>query len=173
LEAPPFLLETQHRPHSFSDSIPDSQLQDILAILYGLVFELRQGLDDLQFRLELLDGKTSSLLQILSTFQGAFHSTPDAVGATEHTHAEAFGRSEQGLPAEVGDFGQAMHVDMDVAAAVGFHAPSPMGDTWPDARLDGGNSDADTQMKWRGTVVEEEPWDEATQATWPGYKPSV
>jgi hypothetical protein len=77
------------------------------------------------------------------------------------------------LPAEGGDLGQAMHVDREVAAAVGLHAPSPGGDTFSDARLDRGNSEADTQMEWRGTPVEEEPWDEATHATWPGYKPNV
>jgi hypothetical protein len=57
-----------------------------LDILYGLVFELQQGLDDLQFRLELLDGNTSALLQILSTFQGAFHFTPEVVRVIEHMH---------------------------------------------------------------------------------------
>jgi hypothetical protein len=50
-------------------------MQDSLDILYGLVFELRQGVEDLQFRLQLLDGKTSALLHILSTFQGAAEST--------------------------------------------------------------------------------------------------
>lgn len=69
--------------------------------------------------------------------------------------------------------GQAMHVDGEVAAAVGLHAPNPGGDTFPDARLDRGNSEADAQTEWRGTPVEEEPWDEATHATWPGYKPNV
>jgi len=51
-----------------------------MAILHGMVFELRQGLDDLQFWLEILDRKISVLLQILSTFQGASHFTPDAPG---------------------------------------------------------------------------------------------
>jgi hypothetical protein len=162
-----------------------------LAILYGLVFELRQGLDDLQFRLELLDGKTSALLQILSTFQGAFHFTPEAARAAEHMHTGD--SSERGLPTGGGDSGQAMHVAMDeeytptegetpgayVAAGLGLHAPREVGGTWPDNRLEMGDSDADTheQMEWRGAVVEEEPWDLATHATsppgWPAYKPSV
>jgi hypothetical protein len=95
------------------------------------------------------------------------------VGAVEQAHAETFSRSEQALPVEGGSFGQAMHMDMEVAVAVGFHAPNPWGDTFSDTRLDGGNSDVDTQMEWRGTPVKEEPWDEATHATSPGYKPSV
>jgi hypothetical protein len=166
-------------------------LQDSLAILHGLVFELRQGLDDLQFRLEILDGKTSALLQILSTFQGAFHFTPDAAGAAEHTHAGD--SSERGLPTGDGDSGQAMHMAMDeeytpreeetpgeyVAAGMGLHAPREVGGTRPDDRREGGDSDAATheKMEWRGEDVEEEPWDQATYATspsgWPGYKPSV
>lgn len=64
-------------------------------------------------------------------------------------------------------------MDREVAAAVGLHAPSLGGDAFPDARLDRGSSEADTQMEWVGTRVEEEPWDEATHATWPGYKPNV
>jgi hypothetical protein len=111
--------------------------------------------EDLQFRLQLLDGKTSPLLHILSTFQGA----------VEHTQVETFGRNEQALPAEGGDLGQAMHMDREVATTVGLHASIPGGDTFPDARLDRGNLEADTQMEWRGTPVEEEPWDEATHAT--------
>jgi hypothetical protein len=135
-----------------------------LAILHGLVFELRQGLDDLQFRLELLDGKTSVLLQILSTFQGAFHFTldADAVGAAEHTHAGD--SSERGLPAGGGDSGQAMHVAMDedympteeetpgeyVAAGMGLHAPREVGGTWPNDRREGVTRTPTRMRKWNG-----------------------
>jgi len=62
LEAPPF-------PHSISDSIPDKKMQNNMDILYGLVFNLWKGVDDLQFWLQQLDGKASALLHILSTFQ--------------------------------------------------------------------------------------------------------
>jgi hypothetical protein len=51
------------------------------------------------------------LLQILSTFQGAFHFTPDAPGAAEHIHTRD--SSERGFPTGGGDSGQAMHVAMD------------------------------------------------------------
>lgn len=49
LGAIPILQGPQPEPHSFSNSVLDSRLQDSLTILHGLVFELRQGLDDLQF----------------------------------------------------------------------------------------------------------------------------
>jgi hypothetical protein len=166
-------------------------LQDSLTILQGLVFKLRQGLDDLQFRLEILDGKTSTLLQILSTFQGAFHFTPYATGVAEHTLASD--SRKRGLPTGGGDSGQAMHVAMDeeytpieeetpreyIVAGMGFHAPREVGGTWLDDRRERGDSDAEThdKMEWRGEVVEEEPWDQAIHATspsgWPSYKPNV
>jgi hypothetical protein len=173
LEAPPFLRNAQHRTHSSTDFIPDSQLQDSLAILYGLVFELRQGLEDLHFRLQLLDGKTSTLLQILSTFQEAFHSTPEAAAATEMPHAEVVDRNEQVQQPEGGDLVQVTHGDTEAATAMGIHAHNPPGVTLPAANLEGGNLDADMQMEGKGTPIEEEPWDAAYQATWPGYLPSV
>jgi hypothetical protein len=86
-------------------------MQDNMDILYGMVFELRQGMDDLQFRLQQLDMKASTLLHILSTFHGA-------IEHEEHVPVETFGRNEQELPAEGGDLGQAMHVDREVATAV-------------------------------------------------------
>jgi hypothetical protein len=103
--------------------------------------------EDLQFRLQLLDRNTSALLQILSTFQGA----------VEYAHIENFSRNEHVLPTEGGDLGQAMHMDREVATTMGLHVPSPGGDTFPDTRLDQGNSEADMQMEWRGTPVKEDP----------------
>jgi hypothetical protein len=50
-------------------------LQEGLAILQGLVFELCQGLDDLGFQMEILDGKATLFLQMLSALQGACHPT--------------------------------------------------------------------------------------------------
>jgi hypothetical protein len=96
-------------------------------------------MDDLQFRLQQLDGKASALLHILSTFQGVEEKE-------ENVPAETFGRSKQELLAEGVDLGQAMHVDREVAVVVD-------------------NADANAQMEWRGTPVEEELWDEATHAT--------
>jgi hypothetical protein len=51
-----------------------------LTILYGLVFELRQGVEDLQFRLQATDRKVAVLLQLLSSLHEAFPS--DSTGAT-------------------------------------------------------------------------------------------
>ena len=130
-------------------------------------------MEDLHFRLQLLDGKTSALLQILSTFQGAFHSTPEAIAATELPHAEAIDRNEQVQQPEGGDLVQAMHGDTEATTATGIHAHSPPGDTLPAANMDARNLDDDMQLEGKGTPIEEEPWDVAYQGTWTGYSPSV
>jgi hypothetical protein len=60
-----------------------------------------------------------------------------------------------------------------VAAGLGLHVPKELGGSKR------GDSDADMheKMEWRGAVVEEEPWNLATDSTslfgWPTYKPSV
>jgi hypothetical protein len=56
-----------------SSADPEFELQTGLALLQGLVFDLRRDLDDLRFRLEILDGKASQFLQFLSALQGAHH----------------------------------------------------------------------------------------------------
>jgi hypothetical protein len=50
---PPLSSDQPHQAHSSADDIHGERLIDKLAILQGLVFDLRQGVEDLQFRLEL------------------------------------------------------------------------------------------------------------------------
>jgi hypothetical protein len=88
-------------------------------------------------------------------------------------HAEPVDRNEQVQQPEGGDLVQATHGDTEAATAMGIHAHNPPGVTLPAANLEGGNLDADMQMEGKGTPIEEEPWDAAYQATWPGYLPSV
>jgi hypothetical protein len=75
-------------PNPFSDT----QLRESLAILFGLVFELRQGVEDLQFRLLAVDGKIAILLQLLTSLQEAIPS--DLAG--EATTAEPEGATNEG-----------------------------------------------------------------------------
>jgi hypothetical protein len=58
-----------------------------LAILYGLILELRQGVEDLQFRLQLTNDKVVLFLQILSSMHEAFLSPLE--GATSRQGPEA------------------------------------------------------------------------------------
>jgi hypothetical protein len=59
------------------DATTGEQVKDKLAILYGLVFELRQGVEDLQFRLQLSNDKVTLFLQLLSSLHETFLSTPE------------------------------------------------------------------------------------------------
>jgi hypothetical protein len=130
-------------------------------------------MEDLQFRLQLMDGKTSTLLQILSTFQDAFPSTPEGAASAEVPHAEGDDRNDQTQRSAGVVVEQVTHEDTEAATATGLHAYSPPGDTLPAANMDESNVDADMHLEGKGTPIEEEPWYAAYQATWPGYSPSV
>jgi hypothetical protein len=80
-----------------------------------MVFELRQGLDDLQFRMELLDEKTSTLLQLLSNLQGTCLSTPgesDTIGDGNKDDTGAGGADDIGVGGD-NNTGAAMHEPME------------------------------------------------------------
>jgi hypothetical protein len=59
-------------------------MKDKLAILYGLVFELHQGVEDFHFRLQLTNEKVAHFLQLLSSLYENVLSPPEtAADATE------------------------------------------------------------------------------------------
>jgi hypothetical protein len=145
-------------------------LKESFTIIYGLVFELRQGMEDLQFRLQITDGKISTLLQILSSFQDAFPSNPVGEASAEEPHAETGEGNAQTQRSTEIVVEQVEHEDTEVEKATGQHV---LQDTSPVANRDESNVDADMQLESKGTLVEEEPWHEAVLATWPGYSPSV
>jgi hypothetical protein len=60
--------------HHFTDSFNSAQFRDSLAILHDLVFELRQGVEDLHFRLQATDEKVAICLQTLSSMHEALSS---------------------------------------------------------------------------------------------------
>jgi hypothetical protein len=93
-EPPP--CEPRNTENQSPNSFLDTQLRESLAILFGLVFELRQGVEDLQFRLLAMDGKVAVLLQLLSSLQEAFPSdlagaasAEEPGGATNEGNAQA------------------------------------------------------------------------------------
>jgi len=51
--------------------------------MQGSVFELIGDLDDLRFRMEILDGKATQFLQLLSAMQGVCHPSTGEAHATE------------------------------------------------------------------------------------------
>jgi hypothetical protein len=52
------------------------QLRESLDIIYGLVFEIRKGVEDLHFLLQFTDDKITTLLQLLASMSEAFPSYP-------------------------------------------------------------------------------------------------
>jgi hypothetical protein len=167
---PPPFRRPRNNENQSSDSFFDTQLRESLTILFGLVFELRQGVEDLQFRLQTTDGKVAALLQILSSLQEAF--PPDLAGAASaaEPHAETSEGNAQTQRSAGNEMEQAKHEDMGVEEATGQQA---LQDTSPVADRDESNVDAGMQWASQVTLVEEEPWSEAVHATWPGYLPNV
>jgi hypothetical protein len=156
-----------------SDSKPDLQLKENFTILYDLVFELRQGMEDLQFRMQLMDGRISTLLQLLSTFQDASPSYPA-------------GAASEGAPSSAGDDGnvrtqsvaevvaeQVQQEDMEAVTATGQHVHTPLGDARTAANRDECTVDDDMHLANRGTPVEEESWPGYLPGYLPDYLPGV
>jgi hypothetical protein len=90
---------TEHQPlNPFSNP----QLRESLAIIFGLVFELRQGVEDLQFRLLTVDGNIAILLQLLTSMQEAIPSDLAGEATTANTKRATDDRKtlEPNLPTE-------------------------------------------------------------------------
>jgi len=78
-------------------------MKDKVAILYGLVFELRQGVDDLHFRLQLTNDKVALFLQLLSSLHEAVLSPPEGATSRQHPAAEAKEGNDKGSARTTGD----------------------------------------------------------------------
>jgi hypothetical protein len=87
--APPGTSATQHPSTSRgqprenctpANPLHGEQLKDKISILHGLVFDLRQGVEDLRFRLELNTEKIELFLQLLSSLHAVVPTDPG--GAT-------------------------------------------------------------------------------------------
>jgi hypothetical protein len=100
--------------------------------------------------MELLDGKTSTLLQLLSTLQGACHSTPgegDATGGGNEDDTGDGGEDDTGVGGD-DDTGASMHEPMEEGGTI--------------VEEEGVGGDVDTgaamheAMEEGGTMVEEE-----------------
>jgi hypothetical protein len=129
------------------------QLRESLDIIYGLVFELRQGVEDLHFRLQSTDDKITTLLQLLASMSEAFPSYP--VGAT----------SEE-MPRTTDDGGDAkeqhsVEKGMEQTGCMTTEVDSAsrqLQDTTTDVA--GAANKVAGEVQWANevTYVEEEPW---------------
>jgi hypothetical protein len=87
-EPPPSTRQHGSSEHPPFDATTGEQIKDKLAILYGLVFELRQGVEDLQFRLQLSNDKVALFLQLLSSMHETFLSTPAEATSRQEPDAD-------------------------------------------------------------------------------------
>jgi hypothetical protein len=186
---PPSSRKHGNNGHPSSDSFNGEQIKDNLTILYGLVFELRQGVEDLQFRLQTTDEKVVVLLQLLSSMHEAFHSDP--AGATsvkepcaatdgENVTLRATSVKEPCAATDGGDvtmqcatesgLKQDGHETMDAEVN---SVKRPLQDTTKNDVGTATKEEVEVQWVDGVTYVEEEPWTEDLHATWPGYMPDV
>jgi hypothetical protein len=165
--------------HSSADTIHGKQLKYKLSILHGLVFELRQGVEDLQFRLELNNEKIELFLQLLSSLQAAIHTYAGGVTSMHEPIDDIGGiradeRKEHGTPShneadmmQSGEEHRKKRQDSEIVAEPQMQ----------DTERTNPSIDATTkvEVQWGDgtTIIEEEPWPGDLQGTWPGYVASI
>jgi hypothetical protein len=173
-----------HKEHPSADTVHGEQLKDKLSILYGLVFELRQGVEDLQFRLQLNNEKIALFLQLLSSLHEAVPS--DTGGATskpgpndDTVDVEEDKRSAN-LRQEPGATTHGEDVVMQLQKSSGGNrndsetvAKPQMQDTARSSQNIDTTAKVEVQWGDGTTIIEEEPWPGDLQGTWPGYVSSV
>jgi len=144
------------------------QLRDSLDIIYGLVFELRQGVEDLHFRLHSTNDNVATLLQFLASMSEAFPPRPDGATSEEMPHtttgegdAKEHSVEKPGLE----------HTNCRMAKADSTTRQKQVEMT----EVEGTTDKLNDEMMWDmgPTYIEEEPWPGDLSATGPGYLPGV
>jgi hypothetical protein len=172
------------------DAATRDLVKDKLANLYGLVFELRQGVEDLQFRLQLLNEKATLFLQLLSSLYEAFLSTPAAATSEKAPDADIATDTERKGACDLD--GAKEHTtstqtkstptiaeDITMKGATAPPLPETGNATETEQYMARHNCGERKQEKlevyWGDgmTIVKEEPWTGDLNITWPGYVPSV
>jgi hypothetical protein len=162
------------------DTTIGKQVKDNLAILYGLVFELRQGVEDLQFRLQLTNDKVALFLHLLSLMHETFLSTPEGATSRQEPKEDtsegevkacATSKQEPGAATMAGDVVMQCVAELDVKRA----GSATMAEK-ETARHDlGTETKEQVEVQWGDgmAAVEEEPWTGDLNATWPGCMSGV
>jgi hypothetical protein len=157
---PPPPCRPGNSDHQPSDSYNGVQLQDSLDIIYGLVFELFQGVEDLHFCLQSTDDKVTTLLQLLSSMRETFPSHPDGVTLEEMPRTETGeGNTKEKCAEEKGlEQTNCRTTKADLASR-------PLGDEMTDA--EGAADKVTGEVIWATglTYIEEEPWPGGLSAT--------
>jgi hypothetical protein len=144
------------------------QLRDSLEIIYGLVFELRQGVEDLHFRLQSTDDKVTTLLQLLASMRETFPSHPDGETLEEMPRTTTSEGDAKEQCAEEKGLEQT-----NCRTAKADSTSRQLRDEMTDA--EGAADKVTDEVIWDTgpTYIEEEPWPGDLSATCPGYSPSV
>jgi len=147
--------QRQSRPPATGSPAPfdKAQFRDNLATLYTLVFELRQEVADLHYRVEVTEIKVANFLQILASLHDALF--PNSEEESEDGDLEVKGDGDQhpvtSTPGKRKE--EEMHEDNVTVAER--------------------NQEHD-ELGYDETVyIEEEPGPDDPPATWPTYKPGV
>jgi hypothetical protein len=127
------------------DSFDKEQFRNSLSVLHNLVFELRQEVADLHFRMQATEVKVASFLQIISSMHAALF--PDPVEAVKNE-----GRHHVPSPVDISKQKDACEGDTE-----GAERSKEAGKQWSDET----------------TYIEEEPWPGDLSATRPSYLPGV
>jgi hypothetical protein len=137
----------------FPENVDRVQFAESLAILHDLVFELRQEVADLQYRIQATEVKVASFMQILSSMHEALFSTPGDTSPKEHPEAAKEEAQDK----------------MQTPVAVGRKQEERKDDSKDPACTD----EDGEQWDYGVTYIEEEPWSGDLPATWPSYRPTV
>jgi hypothetical protein len=155
--------------HQAQNPFSDAQLRESLAIIFGLIFELRQGVDDLQFRVLAVDRNVTSLLQLLTSMREAAPSDPDG----ETTTVNPASAADDGKTLKPSLLSKEPHGTQHAEHAQEMDTGQEGAqDTQPAVSTEGG---VDVVKRWddQVTYIEEEPWLEVDHNTWQGYRANV
>ena len=149
-EPPPQSAHTRAGLHAdgYFDKL---HLRDRLPIIQDLVFDLRQEMADLNYRLQATDGKLASCLQLLFSMQVALAQESVEAMPGEATAAATDGGSHR-----------AQHSDNRVPAK-----------TEHGSRDEGIKRDEASEPTYKPTYIEEEPFPGDLPPMWPAFSPGV
>jgi hypothetical protein len=137
----------------FPETVDRVQFTESLSVLHDLVFELRQEVADLQYRIQATEVKVASFLQILSSMHEALFSDPVDTSPKENPEADKEeAQDKTQTPAELGREREERKDDIKEPAC---------------------KDEAGEQWDYGATYIEEEPWPGDLSATWPSYLPNV
>jgi hypothetical protein len=169
---------TSHPSH-LSPERPTSLPREHYVILQDLVFELREGVSDLHFRVQQMEGRLSILLQLLATpspvtpeHSSEASETPSNSESSQQTAATAEtsdSERKEGHPRAMTPLAQTATCAIKEGASVNAGSATATAAKGSSLQVpDEGNSSA-MDMQWTGgTPVAEEPW----IGTLPEYVPN-